>query len=167
MYYISVRTPSASLPLCTFISDTDILTLRKGGVPGLRRRGGYWWCVLGEWGLCPIIFSRWGDWCKGVTTESYKPPRSLFLTRSHRPTSVWDRTALFLSSHWNHPHPISKCWPYPRLSKHTLTSLFTLPWLSAGYWSPTGNVGLGRNGVATPWHCRGWQREETEEGGCN
>lgn len=26
MYYISVRTPSASLPLCTFISDTDILT---------------------------------------------------------------------------------------------------------------------------------------------
>lgn len=26
VYYISVRTPSASLPLCTFISDTDILT---------------------------------------------------------------------------------------------------------------------------------------------
>lgn len=63
MYYISVRTPSASLPLCTFISDTDILTQRRGG--GVRvGEGG-----LGGCGVCPIQFPRWSDWCGGVTTQ--------------------------------------------------------------------------------------------------
>ncbi|MEQ2181859.1 hypothetical protein GOODEAATRI_015944 [Goodea atripinnis] len=56
MYYISVRTPSASLPLCTFISDTDILTQRRGG--GVRvGKGGLFGCGVG-----PIQFprSQWG-----------------------------------------------------------------------------------------------------------
>lgn len=96
-------------------------------MPGPWRRGGSCGVCWGEC-ICPIQFPRWGNWCRWVTTDSYKPPRSLFLTTSHRSTSVWDLngTALFLSSHWNQPHPISIRWPHHHLSKHTFTSLFTL-----------------------------------------
>lgn len=116
MYYISVRTPSASLPLCTFISDLNILTLREEG----ERSGGA--CAL---------FNSQGEAieAEGWPLTHISHPEAFKLEVTGRQACEDpNRTAFFLSSHWSQPHPISARWPHTLLYKHSPFFTPMLPW---------------------------------------
>uniref|UniRef100_A0AAV2MHD9 Uncharacterized protein n=1 Tax=Knipowitschia caucasica TaxID=637954 RepID=A0AAV2MHD9_KNICA len=104
MYYISVRTPSATLPLCTFISDTNILTRGKGG--GER-----------------VPFKSQGEAIEAAgrpLTHTRHPESFKLEVTAGRACEGPDSTALFLSSPSESSlTPLEEADPTPRCTNRT------------------------------------------------